>query len=169
MDNRALSLPRREADVALRLARPDQPGLVARKLASVGYAAFASETYLAHRTAPRSLGELTTHQLVGFDQELAGTPEGAWLSAAPGETSFRTNSVPSLAAAARAGVGIAVLPTWYAGSEPGLVHLFDTGVQRDLFWVVHRELQAAGRVRAVAAWVQDCLVAAGLSPSRAGR
>lgn len=163
VDNRALNLPRREADVALRLARPRQEGLVARRLAVLGYAAFASEGYLAHRTAPRSAEELAGHRLIGIDQELASTPEESWLSAAPGETSFRTNSVASLAAAARAGTGIAVLPAWVAGTEPGLVQLFDTGVRRELFWVVHRELQSAGRIRAVAAWVQECLESAGIS------
>jgi len=163
VDNRALNLNRREADVAIRLARPVQEGLVARRLAVLGYAAFASEAYLARRTAPRSVEALSGHRLIGLDQELAGTPEGAWLAAAPGETALRTNSVASLAAAARAGTGIAVLPTWVAGTEPGLVQLFDTGVRRELFWVVHRELQSAGRVRAVAAWVQECLEAAGLA------
>jgi len=160
VDNRALSLPRREADAALRLARPRQDGLVARRLAVLGYAAFASEAYLAHRSAPRSVEELSAHRLIGLDQELAGTPEGAWLAAAPGETAFRTNSIASLAAAAREGTGIAVLPNWVAATEPGLVQLFDTGVRRELFWVVHRELRSAGRLRAVATWVQECLESA---------
>jgi DNA-binding transcriptional LysR family regulator len=46
LDSRSLSLSRREADLALRLARPRQPGLVARKLGEVRSALYASARYL---------------------------------------------------------------------------------------------------------------------------
>src|SRR3954463_6493310 len=46
VDERSLSLARREADIALRLARPKDSGLVTRRVAVLGYGFYATPAYL---------------------------------------------------------------------------------------------------------------------------
>jgi DNA-binding transcriptional LysR family regulator len=73
-DNRVLSLTRREADLALRHWRPTQPGLVARKIARVSFAFYASPAYVAE-------GRLEADDVfLGFEDELATMPDAEWLA-----------------------------------------------------------------------------------------
>jgi DNA-binding transcriptional LysR family regulator len=60
------NLLRREADIAVRMARPEQTSLVARKLGSVGIGAYAHERYLARAGTPRKPRELAQHSLIGY-------------------------------------------------------------------------------------------------------
>jgi DNA-binding transcriptional LysR family regulator len=68
VQNSVSNLTTREADIALRLFRPTQVGLVRRKVGNLKIGAFASESYLDRHSAPHTLGDLLAHQLVGYDQ-----------------------------------------------------------------------------------------------------
>ena len=71
---------------------------------------------------------------------------------------FRSNSTASLQAAARAGIGVAVLPCFVAGQDPALVRLEGPQpVNHELWLLVHGDLRRTPRVRAVIEWV-DALV-----------
>lgn len=65
-----VSLTRREADLAVRLERPSQADLVARKLGTYAYALYASPSYLAKRPAPAGT-DLAGHEVLGFAEELS--------------------------------------------------------------------------------------------------
>ncbi|MCW2235972.1 LysR family transcriptional regulator [Azospirillum canadense] len=138
-DNRSLSLARREADLAIRLARPQSGELFARRLATVGYALHAAPG------AP--------DVLVGFDEALADLPEAAWLARHAGgrRIAFRSNSVQAQLAAAKGGFGAALLPCWLAAEEAGLEQLPTTAppLVREAWLVVHRDRKDVPRVRAV--------------------
>lgn len=58
----------READIAVRMYRPDQLDIVARKIGEIGMGAFAAKRYLDRAGRPRSLPDLLQHDLVGFDR-----------------------------------------------------------------------------------------------------
>ena len=64
--NQISNLLRREADIAVRMMRPEQGSLVARKLGSVGIGAYAHDRYLARAGIPREPQELTQHTLIGY-------------------------------------------------------------------------------------------------------
>jgi DNA-binding transcriptional LysR family regulator len=73
---------------------------------------------------------------------------------------FRCNSTASLHAAARLGIGVAVLPCFVAEDDPALSRLEGPeAVKHELWLLVHGDLRRAPRVRAVIEWV-DALVAA---------
>ena len=55
---RTLDIARRDADVAVRFARPTAPGLVCRKLGEIGFSLYASQNYLARGRAPKRGGAL---------------------------------------------------------------------------------------------------------------
>lgn len=139
VDNRSLSLARREADIAIRLARPQSGELFARKLATIGYALYATPG------APDAL--------IANDESLADLPESVWLSRHhPGKRiAFRSNSVQTQLAAARAGFGVALLPRWLADGEAGLQRQPSAvpPPTREVWLAVHRDLKDVPRVRAV--------------------
>ncbi len=155
VDQRLFDLTRREADLALRLGRPREAGLVMRKLGEVAYGFYAAR---GHATARRGTVDLDSDPFLGFDDSLASVPQERWLArVAPGRRLvFRCNSSLSLLAAARAGTGVALLPCFLAGSDPGLARLAGPEPIRHELWVLfHGDLGRIPRVRAVIDWVSE--------------
>jgi DNA-binding transcriptional LysR family regulator len=154
-DQRTFDLTKREADLALRMGRPRDAGLVTRKLSEVAYRVYASRAYLAGR---RPTLDLERDQFVTFDDSLASTPQERWLarlSPAP-QVVFRCNSTASLVAAVRAGIGVAVLPCFVADGDPGLVALEGADpAPHELWLLVHGDLRRTPRVKAVIDWVDE--------------
>ena len=146
-DPRSLSLARREADLAVRLARPREGELVTRRLASLAYGVYA---------APDG----DTSAWVGLDDSLAHLPEAQWLArhAAGARISLRANTLTGQLAAVRAGFGKALLPRGFADEEHGLIALPSPAPPpvREAWLVVHPDLKDVPRVRAVI----DAVVAA---------
>lgn len=144
--SRSADLDRREADMALRLKQPEGDGLVARRLGELTYGLYAAPHY-AHGRAEAE------YAFLAYDDSLDGVPQQQWLYnvAAARPVVFRANDVSSLAAAARSGLGVAVLPDFLGAPDPALVRLPDPSPppRRTLWLVVHDDLRRAGRVRAV--------------------
>ncbi|MBY6260503.1 LysR family transcriptional regulator [Azospirillum sp. 412522] len=138
-DNRTLSLARREADLAIRLARPQRGDLVGRRLATLGYGLYAAPG------APDTL--------IAYDESMAELPEALWLDRHGGgrRVAFRSNSVQGQLAAAVAGFGIAFLPCMLADGVVGLERrsLCGPPLTREAWLLVHRDRREVPRVRAV--------------------
>ncbi|MFE8602097.1 LysR family transcriptional regulator [Archangium violaceum] len=139
-DSRSLSLARREADVAVRLARPRAGELITRRLSTLAYGVYV---------APGG----DTDAWVGYDDSFAYLPEAQWLArvAAGGRIALRTNSLAAQLAAVRAGFGKTLLPRWFAEEEGGLTSLPPPAPPpvREAWLVVHRDLKDVPRVRAL--------------------
>ena len=69
--NQVSNLLRREADIALRMVRPDQSTLIARKIGSVSLGAYAHRSYLARSRPLRQASDLLQHELIGSDADPA--------------------------------------------------------------------------------------------------
>lgn len=153
VDERSLSLARREADIALRLARPKDSTLVTRRVATIGYGFYATASCLqrARKAQPA---------FIGFEENPPDLPEVGWLRRAAGNRpmAFRSNYRMAQVAAVRAGLGIGVLPH-YAAS--GLTLAKDVAepekMTRELWLLVHRDLKDAPRFRAVIDFVVERL------------
>ena len=78
---RNLNLTRREADVALRMARLDQPDLTVRRIGVFGFGLYASAAYLAARGAPDFAQGGEGHEVILTQPEQLGGPEMAWITA----------------------------------------------------------------------------------------
>ncbi len=156
-DDRALSLTRREADLAIRAARPAQADLVVKKLARVRYAVYA------HRRGRRR--DPATAPFVGFDDDLpADVPQTRWLADRGARIVFRSNSTNVLAAAIASGVGLGILPCYVGDRLPELVRVVEPAdcVTRELWLVVHPELARTARLRAVIGWIDGVFASAAL-------
>jgi len=158
-DQRSFDLTRREADLALRMGRPRDAGLVTRKLTDVAHRLYAGKATPAAR---RGVVDLAEDPFIGFDESLASTPQERWLAKLAPERKvvFRCNSTASLTVAARLGVGVALLPCFVAEGDPALVPLGGADLMfHELWLLVHGDLRRTPRVRAVIEWV-DALVEA---------
>ncbi|WP_341894641.1 LysR family transcriptional regulator [Ferrovibrio terrae] len=144
VEHRSLSLARREADIAIRWARPKTGELYASRLGAVPYRLFRNPA-APDRTA-----------VAAFDESLADLPESLWLKKSGLKQMIRSNSMLPLVAAARAGACAVLLPEYIAGQYPELVA--EPGkppVTRELWLVLHRDLRNTPRVRAVADYLAD--------------
>ncbi|MGO4835186.1 LysR family transcriptional regulator [Rhizobiaceae sp. 2RAB30] len=154
IENRVLSLSRREADIALRPVRPKEGDLWGRKLASVAWTLFASSTYLDASGGPiSSPGTLADHAIIGWEETAGGMMAADWLgSNVPADAFvYRTNSLVNQAVAARSGIGLALLPCYLGDGEPGLVRAFAeplSDLPGELWIVTHADLKGTARVRA---------------------
>lgn len=141
----AADLMRRDADIGLRLSRPEGNALVARKLGVLAHAIYAARSYLEY--VPEE-----AHEFLGYDQHLEEVPQQRWLErfAAGRRFAMRTNDLASLISAAEAGMGLAVLPKVLAEGLNDLVLVTEaTGAERELWWVLHPDLRRSARVRVV--------------------
>lgn len=152
LSNRVDDLLRRDADIAVRMVRPVQEALVARRLGRVELGLHARRDYLDRRGTPASLDDLTGHALIGFDQETAFI-RGLRQRGVPLERemfALRTDSDLAQLAAIRAGCGIGVCQAGVARRDARLVRVlpdaFSIGLETWL--VMHEDLRASARCQA---------------------
>jgi len=144
------NLSRREADLLIREQVPDGAGLIARKLGRVAYAIYAHPDIAVPRLSPAVLKSVPW---IGFDEDHTYMPGHRWLQARldGDRPAIRCNNGLVVLEAARAGAGYAILPCHLADPDPALQRV--GGVIADVFadqWLlVHRDLRALPRVRAV--------------------
>jgi DNA-binding transcriptional LysR family regulator len=155
-EKRTASLNRREADVALRLSRPSEPGLIVRKVGSFGFGLYGAVSYL--KATPRH-----AFAFIAYDDSMDDAPQQKWLQtvAASSEIVLRTNDLENQAAAARTGLGVAVLPLFLGETDPTLERYDAPSAppSRDVWLLVHRDLRQAPLVRAVMEFLTECIKA----------
>ena len=152
MSDRYLDLGKGEADVALRSGDTTDNKLVGRKLGDSLWAIYGSRSYIERHGAPQSVPDLQQHALVGLDESMAGHRAAAWLrQVAPGaRMAASVNSVLGLVSSARAGVGLAPMPTALGDAEPDLVRVLGPIPELTRIWriLTTRQLRRTARVAA---------------------
>lgn len=153
LNNRSENLLDREADIAIRMVRPVQNGLVAKHIGAIGIGLHAHRSYLDLHGTPKTLEDVRRLGLIGFETETAGirTLRASGLAFGPEDFIFRTDSDLGQLAAIRAGIGIGVCHVGLAARDPNLVRVlpdaFDMAFET---WVVaHEDLQHVRRVRLI--------------------
>ncbi|QKH37424.1 LysR family transcriptional regulator [Achromobacter pestifer] len=147
------NLTRREADLAIRNIRPDNPDLIHRHLARKEVGLYASRAYLEAHGEPRLGTAFAGHTLVTYQQTVlpgwsdtfCGEPTGN------GRIGVELNSGLMIVEAVAAGLGIGQVPTHMAPLYPDLVRIWPARSEPyDLWLVMHGDLNRTARVRAVA-------------------
>lgn len=153
-----VDLAKGEADIALRMARPEEPDLVARYAFDCGWLVYASASYLDTRGRPATMEDLAQHELVLYAEAMHRLAPLRWMEAYT-STARQVSRVDNLEIACQAilaGGGIAVLPAFIADPVPELQRVFPDRVAVSPGWVVYHEAaRNTSRVRVVA----DALVA----------
>ena len=154
VSSNALSdLMRREADIAVRMVKPTQGSLVARRIGEVTVCACAHRRYLRARGAPRSPADLLEHALIGNDR---GTDIERGFAAMghpvdPQRFVFRSDDLIAYWGAVRAGLGIGFVARYLLREDPQVQQVLpELPLPTVPAWlVVHREIRSVRRVRAV--------------------
>jgi DNA-binding transcriptional LysR family regulator len=151
-------LAKAEADIAVRMMRPSEPELVARRAFDCGWFAYASLSYLAAHGKPASFDELPRHALVLYAELLHSAPPTRWLETYKhaARATTRVDSLETACQAAAADAGIAVLPAFVGDPLPTLSRVFPEAVSVNTGWVVYHEcVRDKPRVRVVADALND--------------
>lgn len=148
------NLTRRDADLALRTARPERGDLLVRRVGAVDLALYCSRRYAeAHGLAGGPV-DFAQVEIVTWVEEMATLRGGPWLAehAAGAVVALRVNTSRLLFDACRAGLGLAILPCFGADLEAELVCVVppEKVLSVDAWVVMHRDLAHTARVRAVA-------------------
>lgn len=141
-----VSLSRREADVALRLVRPQETGSFARKVGTMAFGLYARRDY-EHLEMP------ARWQFIAYDESFADMPQQAWLLGIAGARPIacELSDISGHLIAARAGAGVAGLPCFLGDADPNLVQIGEDvpSFSREIWLLVHRDLRKTPSARAV--------------------
>jgi len=157
MVDRVLDLAKGEADVAFRTSAPQDESLIARKIAEVPWAVYASRGYLQRRGKPQGVHEINQYDVVQFDGPIADHTAARWMKkAAPhAHVTARCTSTPALVLAVKSGAGLSPLPVIAAQGERDLILLFGSIAELRLpfYLLTHRDMRRTPRVRAFCEFV----------------
>jgi DNA-binding transcriptional LysR family regulator len=143
---------RHDADIAVRMTRPAQDDLVARRIGHIPLGLYAHESWIARHGEPASLpGLIASGSLIGQDREatLIRVLANAGFSVSAADFGFRSDSDIAQLAAVRAGLGVGVCQKPLAARDPALRQVlrdFTHGLETWL--VTHPNLRSVQRVRA---------------------
>jgi DNA-binding transcriptional LysR family regulator len=160
--NQVSNLLRREADIAIRMVRPEQGTLVAKKIGDVGVGAYAHRNYLSRRSPIRKPADLLQHDLIGSDSDTTILQGFQAMGYTVGTEAFalRTDDLLVQWQAVRAGLGIGFLANYMARTDadvlrvlPGLIEVPDL----PMWLAVHREIRTNQRIRAVYDFMAEAL------------
>jgi DNA-binding transcriptional LysR family regulator len=153
VENRAVDLVRREADIAVRLFRPSQPDLVAKKAGEVVMGLYGAKSYFKRLGKPQSVRALREHNLVGFEETMGRNPAVQRLESLFDRARIvhRSNSFNGQLSATLAGIGVGVHDCFLADAEPSLERILHQHFNHvmEVWLVTHSDVRRSARIRAV--------------------
>ena len=153
-DVQTVNLHRRDADLAVRLIKPQRGNVTIRRLGTLGFGLYASRTYAGQRDEP---ARLETDRFITWCETYAHLPAAQWIERAlrGHPPVLATTTLSAQLSAAIAGVGLAVLPH-FLGRQNDLVCLqADIGIDQEIWLAVHSDLAQSRRVRVVSEFLVE--------------
>ncbi len=148
---RDLSLTKRQADIAIRLARPGKElGVLTRRLGDLAYAVYGPAG-----TPVDALPWIT------YEDGMAHLPQNRWMAERRGETAapIGTNDAETIIESVRAGLGKSLLPIVVGEREPDLARL-DSGevpLSREIWIMFHPDLRGLKRIETTMNWLEETI------------
>jgi DNA-binding transcriptional LysR family regulator len=151
IENRALNLSRRDADVAIRASVDPPQSLIGRRVATIAWGAYASQAFLAEaRIALDDIAALTRPpaRWVGLGDPIAITAGGRWIATNVNEdcVAVKVNMVSTMASAIQAGLGIGILPCFIGDqiTELTRIRAVQPNSETGLWVLTHPDLRGCG-------------------------
>ncbi len=145
LNNDVQDLLHRQADIAVRMVRPRQERLIARRIGQIECGLHASRDYLKRYGIPRSLEALEQHTLIGPEHMSAALRPlvQRWPQLTPERLALRTDSDMAQLMLMRAGAGIGICQTPLAARSPGLIRVLPQqfSVPLETWVVMHEDLR----------------------------
>ena len=143
----------READIAVRMFRPTQLELIAKRLGELPIVCCAHQRYLDRRGAPDGPEALRGHDLIGFDRSdmLIAAARRMGFELTRDDFTVRTDSQTNAWELLKAGLGIGFAQSILVDETPGLVRLLPdfNPPPLEVWLTTHRELFTSHRIRAI--------------------
>jgi len=155
------NLSRREADIALRTARPEQGNLVVRRAGWWRCALYAAKSYAAAHDLKPGIRDFPNLDIITWTEECAHLRGGPWFAehAPDAIVALQANSRRIQYGACKAGLGLAILPCLSADHDPDLIRLLppEQVFAAELYLVTHSDLAQTARVRAVIDFLHEAI------------
>lgn len=157
---RLLDLGRREADIAVRTIRPEQPDLIVRKLASSDVGLFATQKYIDKFGIPESGGGFEGHRIALYQPGITRSQDDllAGETRHKGRVVAELDSSMMLTTFIRAGLALGELPDYLTKKYRELIRLWPERARKnpyEVWLVMHQDLAHTARVRAVMTTLAD--------------
>lgn len=159
--NSVANLRQREADIAVRNARPSDEALIARLIGEDEGRFYASRGYLDSLGPINERSDLNTAHFIGFDDNapMRDSLNRRGFEVTDANFPVRTGNHIVQVSLTREGLGIGIFPTDVGDSDPALCHVFpdEEPIRFPIWLTAHRELQTSARVRLVFDFLADAL------------
>ncbi|WP_336193429.1 LysR family transcriptional regulator [Klebsiella aerogenes] len=144
----SVNLHRRDADLAIRMVKPESGNLTLKRLGKVGFGLYSADTGLAGSTDVA----FNHAQYIGWPESHQHLPAARWITRTLRGRPCRVEANTLLAqlSAVSAGLGLGVLPHFMARKNGLHCVNADIGVDQTLWLVMHSDLAHSRRVRVVA-------------------
>jgi molybdate transport repressor ModE-like protein len=160
LSNRMEDLLRREADIAVRMVRPTQGALLARRVGSVRLGLYAHRRYIEAHGIPKSMEDPAIAS-IGFDRavQMARSLQESQIHLDRDTFTLRTDNDLAQIAALRAGFGVGACQLQIAARDPDLVPVLQDQFRYEMeVWVaMHEDLKTSRRMRLMFDWLVEGL------------
>jgi len=148
-ESRNLSLTKREADVALRLARPNRElSAVTRRIGQLGYAVYARKSKKAESLP-----------WIAYEDSMSDLPHARWIREQMSMDDHElpcllVNDAEAILAGVQNGIGKSLLPVIVAEKDRKIVRIgSEKNLIREVWVTIHPDMRKLARVRAVVDWL----------------
>lgn len=158
-DVQAVNLHRRDADLAVRLVKPERGNVTIRRLGSIGFGLYGSRGYVDHRPPGPDDSRLDSDRFITWCEIHGHLPAARWIERALRGRApvLATTTISAQLSAAVAGLGLAILPHFLARQHDLVCIQADLGIDQELWLAIHSDLAQSRRVRAVSEFLTDLI------------
>jgi len=151
-DVQTVNLHRRDADLAVRMVKPEAGNVTIKRLGTLGFGLYGSRIYLDTRHVGIDAAIFDNDAFIGWTESNAHLPAAKWITRILRDRPCKveTNTLSAQLAAATSGLGLAVLPHYLARLADLVCLLPEMGVDQPIWLVIHSDLAHSRRVRTVA-------------------
>ncbi len=156
-DIQAVNLHRRDADLALRMVKPDRGNVSLQRVGMLGWGLYAHDNYLRQHPVGDADKHLADHAVISWSESHVHLAAAQWVdSLAFGAVRIiATNGLPAQVAAAKAGLGIAALPHYLGGGAGLRCIRRNLELNQPIYLVVQTDLAQLARVRVMWDFLRD--------------
>ncbi|VAX08292.1 Transcriptional regulator, LysR family [hydrothermal vent metagenome] len=150
-----------EADIAIRLFRPDNANLVVTHIGDMEMGLYASKSYSQAHDRIDKLSDLKHHAVILYGDTLSALPENQWLEKqiSASRCILRSDNTTTRLKATKLGLGISIQPQLFSIRNNDLQRLIKDAVipGHEIWLVYHQDLRNTQRVRAVVTFIHSTL------------
>jgi DNA-binding transcriptional LysR family regulator len=156
-DIATVNLHRRDADIALRMVKPERGNVTLQRLGTLGYGLYGAPGYVVARSEAMDASAFDADDFIGWSDTYASLPAAQWIERMlKGRTpAITTTSLATQITACATGLGLAVLPHFLARPHDLTCLDPDIGIDQSIWLVTQSDLAQSRRVRVVADFLRD--------------